>query len=90
MVGTDKEEIIKRCTEMLDEMMSDITVPRNIRRSAGEVKNKLLNGEESLAVRVASVISDLDELTTSLTIPSHTRALVWSIVSQLETISTEE
>lgn len=87
---TDKEEIIKRCTEMLDDMMSDITVPRNIRRSASEVKNKLLNGEESLAVRVASVISDLDELTTSLNIPSHTRALVWSIVSLLETISIEE
>ena len=90
MEGADKEEIMKKCIEMLDEMMGDITVPRNIRRSASEVKNKLLNGDESLAVRVARVISDLDELTASLNIPSHTRALVWSIVSQLETISVEE
>jgi uncharacterized protein (UPF0147 family) len=90
MERADREEVIKRCTEMLDEMIGDITVPRNIRKSATEVKNKLLNGDEALAVRVARVISDLDELTTNLNIPSHTRALVWSIVSQLETISAEE
>jgi uncharacterized protein (UPF0147 family) len=90
MERADREEVIKRCTEMLDEMISDVTVPRNIRKSATEVKDKLLNGDEALAVRVARVISDLDELTTNLNIPSHTRALVWSIVSQLETISAEE
>jgi len=90
MERADREEVIKRCTEMLDEVIGDITVPRNIRKSATEVKNKLLNDDESLTVRVARVISDLDELATSLNIPSHTRALVWSIVSQLETISAEE
>lgn len=86
----DKEEIVKKCTEMLEEMMGDITVPRNIRKATSEVKNKLLNGDESLAVRVATVISDLDELTANPNIPSHTRALVWSIVSQLETISVDD
>ena len=86
----DKEEVVKRCTEMLEEIMGDITVPRNIRKSTGEVKGKLLNDNTSLAVRVATVISDLDELTANPNIPSHTRALVWSIVSQLETISIEE
>jgi hypothetical protein len=89
MKVADKEEIVKKCTEMLEEMIGDITVPRNIRRSTSAVKNKLLNGDESLAVRVAAVISDLDELATNQNIPSHTRALVWSIVSQLETIAVE-
>lgn len=90
MKVADKEEIVKKCTEMLDEMMEDITVPRNIRRSTSKVKNKLLNGDDPLAVRVATVISDLDELTTNPNIPSHTRALVWSLVSQLETIAVDE
>jgi uncharacterized protein (UPF0147 family) len=85
-----KEEVVKRCTEMLEEIMGDITVPRNIRKSTGELKDKLVNGDASLAVRVATVISDLDELTANPNIPSHTRALVWSIVSQLETISVED
>ena len=87
---TDKEEVVERCTEMLEDIMGDITVPRNIRRSTGNLKEKLLNGDASLAVRVATVISDLDELTANPNIPSHTRALVWSIVSQLETISVED
>jgi uncharacterized protein (UPF0147 family) len=85
-----KEEVVKRCTAMLEELMGDITVPRNIRKSTGELKDKLVNGDASLAVRVATVISDLDELTANPNIPSHTRALVWSIVSQLETISVED
>jgi len=89
MEVADKEEIVKRCAEMFEEIIGDITVPRNIRRSTGEVKDKLLNGDESLAVRVAAA-SDLDELATNQNIPSHTRALVWSIVSQLETIAVED
>ena len=90
MEVAEKEEVVKRCTEMLDEIIGDITVPRNIRRSTGGIKDKLLNGTESLAVRVAAVISDFDELTANPNIPSHTRALIWSVVSQLETISVED
>ncbi|MBA7532767.1 hypothetical protein ES705_24997 [subsurface metagenome] len=90
MVGTEKEEIVKKCTGMLEKMMKDISVPRNIRKSAIEIKNKLLNGDESQAVRAAAVISDLEELTNNQNIPSHMRTSIWSIVSQLETISVEE
>lgn len=90
MVVVDKEEVVKRCTEMLEDIVGDITVPRNVRKSTGGLKVKLLNGDASLAVRVATVISDLDDLTANPNVPSHTRTLVWSIVSQLETISVED
>lgn len=90
MEVAEKEEVVKRCTEMLEDIIGDITVPRNIRRSTGGIKDKLLNGTESLAVRVAAVISDFDELTANPNTPSHTRALIWSVVSQLETISVED
>ncbi|MCK4475750.1 MAG: UPF0147 family protein [Methanophagales archaeon] len=90
MVKAEKEEIVKKCTAMLEKMMQDITVPRNIRKSVSRVKNELLNGDESLAVRAAAVISELEELSNNPNIPSHTRTLVWSIVSQLETVSVEE
>ncbi len=90
MARSEKEEIVMRCTEMLEEIIDDSTVPRNIRKSTSELKNRLLNGTESLAVRVASVISDFDDLTANPNIPAHTRALVWSVVSQLETIAVED
>ncbi len=90
MDRAEREEIVKKCTEMLENMLHDITIPRNIRRSASEIKNKLLDGNESLAVRAAAAVSELEELTNNPNIPSHTRTLVWSIVSQLETVSVEE
>jgi uncharacterized protein (UPF0147 family) len=90
MEEAEKEEIVKKCTEMLEGMMTDSTVPRNVRKSVIAVKNKLLNSGGSLAVRVTAVISDLEDLTTNPNIPPHTRTLVWSIVSQLETVSVDE
>ncbi|HID20689.1 MAG TPA: hypothetical protein EYP28_07150 [Methanophagales archaeon] len=90
MEGAEKEEIMERCAEMLEKHMRDITVPKKIRKSVNRVKYKLLNGNESRAVRATAVISDLEVLTTNPNIPSHTRTLVWSIVSQLETVSVEE
>ncbi len=89
MGDAEKEEVIKRCTEMLDEMIGDITVPRNIRKSLGMLKNKLLDNGESVAVRAATVISDLEELNSNPNVPSHTRTALWSLVSYLETISVE-
>ncbi len=86
----EKADVVNHCAEMLDEIMGDITVPRNLRRSTGELKNRLLNGKESLAMRVALVISDFDELSANPNIPAHTRALIWRIVSQLETISVDD
>lgn len=90
MDQAEKDDVVNRCTEMLDEIIGDTTVPRNLRRSTGELKNRLLNGDESLAMRVASVISEFDELSANPNIPAHTRALIWSIVSQLETISVDD
>jgi uncharacterized protein (UPF0147 family) len=90
MDGVEKEEIVKKCAEMLENMLRDITIPKNIRRSASKVMNKLRNGNESLAVRAAAAVSELEELTNNPNIPSHTRTLVWSIVGQLETVSVEE
>ena len=90
MEQAEKEEVVNRCIEMLDEIIGDTTVPRNLRRSTGDLKDQLLNSKESLAMRVASVISDFDELSSNPNIPAHTRAQIWSIVGQLETISGED
>ena len=90
MEEKDKELTIRKCAEMLERIISDVTVPRNIRKSAETLKDELLNGEGSIAMRAASAISELEELTSDPNMPSHARALVWSIVSELGTISVEE
>lgn len=85
----DPEETIRQCVEVLERIINDDSVPRNIRRSADEVKSILLNKSESPAVRAASGISILDDMTNDPNIPMHTRTLIWNIASNLETIPVE-
>ncbi|HID43088.1 MAG TPA: UPF0147 family protein [Archaeoglobaceae archaeon] len=76
--------------EVLDRIMQDDTVPRNIRKISGEIKENLLHGEESLAVKASSAISILEELSSDPNIPMHVRTLIWNLSSQLERISVED
>ena len=80
------ENVIKQCVEVLERVIGDDTVPRNIRRSAENIRNILQNDKDSKAVRAASAISVLDEISNDPNIPLHTRTLVWNVASQLETI----
>ncbi|MHC1570899.1 MAG: UPF0147 family protein [Methermicoccaceae archaeon] len=85
----DPEESIRECVEVLERIIGDDSVPRNIRRSAEEVRKILLSRKEPTAVRAASAISILDDMTNDPNIPMHARTLIWNIASQLETIPVE-
>ena len=80
------EKVLKQCVEVLERIMSDDAVPRNIRRSAENVKTILLDVNINDAVKAASAISILDEISNDPNIPLHTRTLIWNVASQLETI----
>jgi uncharacterized protein (UPF0147 family) len=80
------KKIIEQCVEVLERIMSDDAVPRNIRRSAENVKAILLDESMNEAVKAASAISILDEISNDPNIPLHTRTLIWNLASQLETI----
>jgi uncharacterized protein (UPF0147 family) len=80
------EKVIKQCVEVLERIMGDDTVPRNIRRSAENVKGILLDESLAEAVKAASAISVLDEISNDPNIPLHTRTLIWNVASQLETV----
>lgn len=80
------EETIKQCVEALERIMSDDAVPRNIRRSAENVKAILQDKNANEAIKAASAISVLDEISNDPNIPLHTRTLIWNVASQLETI----
>lgn len=83
---TTAEKVLKQCIEVLERIMSDDVVPRNIRRSAENVKGILLDEKANEAVKAASAISILDEISNDPNIPLHTRTLIWNVASQLETI----
>ncbi len=85
-VSEDSTAVIKQCIDVLDRIINDDSVPRNIRRTADNMKVVLANEKEPPSVRAAMVISRLDEMGNDPNIPIHTRTLIWGLSSQLETI----
>ncbi len=74
----------------LQRLNEDVSVPRNIRRGAKEAREVLMNDEESIDVKVASALSILDDLVNDPNVPIHGRTSIWSIMGQLESLSSIE
>jgi hypothetical protein len=85
----DKQDTLKNSVDILAHIVGDDSVPRNIRRAAEEAKTRLLDREESDAVRAAYAISILDDISNDPNMPLHTRTLIWNVASQLEKVSME-
>lgn len=86
IVSEKPSEVLRQCIDVLDRIISDDSVPRNIRRSADNIKNILSNEKESLSRRAATVISNLDDIGNDPNVPIHTRTLIWGVSSRLESI----
>jgi uncharacterized protein (UPF0147 family) len=83
----DSEERLQQVTTVIDQLIEDNSVPRNIRRGAEDAKERLMNEDEALDVRVAGAVSTLDDLANDPNIPLHGRTVIWNIISGLESIS---
>lgn len=71
----------------LDMLVEDTSVPRNIRRHSEEIKALLHDDSSPMDVRKAQAISTLDEMANDPNIPMHGRTVIWSVMSQLETLA---
>ena len=74
------EEIVK----LMEEIVADRGVPRNVKSKVSEAKEALLNEEQELNVRVATAISILDEVSIDPNLPVYARTKIWNLVSKLE------
>jgi hypothetical protein len=80
------QDKIKQVVEVLNQVIEDTSVPRNIRRSAEEVRGTLLNEKEDIGVRISSAIYILEEISNDRNLPIHARTVIWNVASELETI----
>ena len=71
---------------MLQQIMEDSTIPRNIRRVADETRQVLMDDSQGLGLRAATAISMIDEISNDPNMPVHARTRIWELVSQLETV----
>jgi uncharacterized protein (UPF0147 family) len=80
------QKTIENCILMLQHIMEDSSIPRNIRRVADETRQLLANDSKDLGLRAAEAISKIDEISNDPNMPVHARTRIWELVSQLETI----
>ncbi len=69
---------------LLDEIIEDRSVPRNIRTLITNAKASLDDEKSDIAVRINGAVSVLDEVSNDPNIPTYTRTQIWNIVSILE------
>ena len=80
------QDVFERCNQILQHIMEDTSVPRNIRRAAEKSRDILANEEEEPTIRASTAISILDEISNDPNIPIHARTLIWNALSELESI----
>ena len=81
----------KQIMDMLQGIMKDRGVPKNIKTSIEESLG-ILNGNKPEGEKLSYIISVLDEASNDPNISVHARTMVWSTISFLECMSsvTEE
>ncbi len=78
----------KPVLEILERIINDRTVPRNIREAVERAKNELNSkGEEEL--KISNAIVMLDEISNDPNMPLYTRTQIWNAVSLLEQIKSK-
>ena len=75
------EEIIK----LLDCVIEDSSVPKNIRKAVGDAKARL-SADDELIVNVSAAIYSLESVAEDVNMPPHARMQIWSIMSELESL----
>lgn len=77
-------QILMETTRMLDDLISDYSIPRNIRKNIQVAKMKLAQNKGMLDVKAASSISSLDEIVNDPNTPGHARTVIYTIMGKLE------
>ncbi len=85
-----KADVKKEMNEvktLMEGIMQDTTVPRNIRSIVSDALAKISAQEPSeQGVAIGTAIYLLEDISSDINMPSHTRTEIWTVISQLEAI----
>jgi uncharacterized protein (UPF0147 family) len=79
-------ETLNAAITTLDDIVSNPSTPKNIKKSISELIIELKKQEYAVAVRASNAISTLDDITQDPNMPSYVRVILWQAVSALEQI----
>jgi len=84
-----KDEYKKKLDQamsILNMIADDNTTPRNIRRTAKQAADMLLDESISVAARAANAIAILEDISQDPNMPMYSRTRIWNAISVLEGI----
>ncbi|HIM21631.1 MAG TPA: UPF0147 family protein, partial [Gammaproteobacteria bacterium] len=79
-------EFLNNALSTLNQIATNPSTPRNIRKNIADLIEELKSGEYSVSVRAVNTISLLDDVTQDPNLPSYVRTSLWQAVSTLESI----
>ena len=79
-------ESLNNALSTLNQIATNPSTPRNIRKNITDLINGLKSDEYSVSVRAVNTISLLDDVTQDPNLPSYVRTSLWQAVSTLESI----
>ena len=82
----ENKEFLDNAMSTLNQLATNPSTPRNIRKSILDLLKELKSEEYSMSVRAANTISLLDDITQDPNMPSYVRTSLWQAVSTLEGI----
>ena len=71
---------------MMDGLLGDSTIPRNIKKAITEAKGRLRESGD-LRVRITGAIYLVQSVSDDINIPAHARTQLWSLLSELEALA---
>ncbi len=73
---------------MMDNLINDTSIPRNIRSNISQAKEKIeaSKDERELEVNIAQAIYLLDDALNDINLPFHARPDIMAVISDLEAI----
>ncbi|MFH1788969.1 MAG: UPF0147 family protein [Candidatus Altiarchaeota archaeon] len=78
----DLDDII----DEVQEASEDQSIPRRVREVLARVCQDLKAEDQDTAVKVTSVIYELDDIANEVNIPVHAKTLLWDVISHLEAV----
>ncbi len=82
----EQEKAFKNVVVLLQGMLNDRSVPRNIKRIAQKAINLIHESDDSPGILASNVMYLVGDLSQDANIPFHSRTVIYRIISLLETI----
>ncbi len=81
--GLKKE--LQELLELMEDVLEDHSVPRNIRTKIEEAMQKV-SAKNAKVEEISTAVYMMDDISKDLNIPSHTRTDIWEMISRMEAI----